>query len=113
MIPTRKLIHTRVFSKADFNYYKRITYQDYQVIVFNKKFAIIMDDSNLVLDHIKPIALGGSEFNKDNLQILCVDCNKVKTKQDHNNIAQARRNNKMNEVGQITLMPSLEAQGME
>lgn len=58
-----------------------------------------------ILDHIKPIALCGAEFDKSNLQIICSDCNKIKTKQDHKDIAKLRRIEKKMTAGQIT-MPS-------
>lgn len=45
----------------------------------------------LIVDHIKPIALGGEEFDKTNLQVLCIWCNKVKTKNDMGNIAKSNR----------------------
>ena len=47
---------------------------------------------DLVGDHIIPITLGGEEFDIDNVQTLCRDiCNKIKTKQDHKDIAKQRR----------------------
>jgi len=33
----------------------------------------------VILDHKIPIALGGEEFSKDNVQLLCTICNKEKT----------------------------------
>jgi len=42
-------------------------------------YHIVPDDSKYVVDHIIPIALGGKEFNLNNLQTLCEDCNKEKT----------------------------------
>lgn len=35
------------------------------------------------VDHIIPIGLGGAELDIDNLQLLCPECNKVKTHYDH------------------------------
>jgi 5-methylcytosine-specific restriction endonuclease McrA len=46
----------------------------------------------LVVDHIVPIALGGDEFDIGNLQTLCVDCNREKTKVDLRRIAEYRKN---------------------
>jgi len=43
-----------------------------------------------VVDHIKPIALGGKEFDSTNLQVLCSECNKEKTKIDLKTIAKKR-----------------------
>lgn len=37
---------------------------------------------NLEVDHIIPLAAGGLSFDDDNLQILCYDCHKEKTKKD-------------------------------
>lgn len=44
-----------------------------------------------VVDHILPIALGGQEFNLENLQLLCPECNAIKTAEDLARIAGARR----------------------
>ena len=48
-------------------------------------------DIKLVADHITPIALGGSEWDLDNIQTLCEDCNKVKTREDAKKIAKLRK----------------------
>ncbi len=45
------------------------------------------DTSQLIGDHIKPIAIGGEEYDLDNVQTLCVECNKIKTKEDMREIA--------------------------
>jgi len=47
--------------------------------------------TNLIGDHIIPIALGGEEFDIDNIQTLCIKCNKIKTKKDAKKIAKLRR----------------------
>lgn len=44
-----------------------------------------------VVDHKLPIALGGEEFDENNLQVLCGPCNREKTKNDHAKIAKKRR----------------------
>jgi len=49
---------------------------------------------NLVGDHIIPIALGGDEWDIKNVQTLCIDCNKIKTKLDQQKIAEVRRKEK-------------------
>lgn len=49
-----------------------------------------IDSSQIVMDHIKPIALGGDEWDINNLQTLCIDCNKIKTAQDAKDIAKQR-----------------------
>lgn len=46
---------------------------------------------NYIADHIIPIALGGPEFDLDNVQLLCEVCDKKKTKQDQCKIARKRR----------------------
>lgn len=45
----------------------------------------------LIADHIVPIALGGAQWDIDNVQTLCIQCNKVKTGQDAGTIARYRR----------------------
>ena len=34
------------------------------------------------LDHVVPVALGGAEFERNNLQLLCRYCHNLKTKED-------------------------------
>ena len=55
---------------------------------------VLFDDSKLIADHIRPIALGGAEWEMNNIQTLCVPCNKHKTKQDSRDIALQRRRDK-------------------
>jgi 5-methylcytosine-specific restriction endonuclease McrA len=40
-----------------------------------------------VLDHIRPIAMGGDQWARDNLQVLCGRCNRMKTARDMGKIA--------------------------
>lgn len=42
-------------------------------------------------DHIIPIALGGEEFDINNVQTLCKKCDKIKTSEDLKKIAKQRR----------------------
>jgi len=51
---------------------------------------ILVNDSGLIGDHIIPIALGGDEWDINNVQTLCEACNKIKTKEDMKKIAEAR-----------------------
>lgn len=56
-------------------------------------------DIGLEVDHIKPYALGGKMWDKDNLQVLCYECHKEKTKLDIKKIAELRaikKNQKVN-----------------
>ena len=50
--------------------------------------------SDLVADHIRPIALGGAQWEMDNIQTLCGACNRIKTKKDAADIARQRRHDK-------------------
>ena len=61
------------------------------------------DTDTFIGDHIIPIALGGEEFDIDNVQTLCIACNKIKTKQDIKDIAKQRRKEKLEKQGQKTL----------
>ena len=58
---------------------------------------------NLRADHIKPIALGGDEWDINNIQTLCIDCDKIKTKKDYEDIAQLRSVEKKLVDGQTTI----------
>jgi|GEM_PF-1132073 len=57
----------------------------------------------LIADHIVPIALGGDEWDINNIQTLCSECNKIKTKEDMRKIAIARRKDKHLSKGQRQL----------
>ena len=47
--------------------------------------------SELIGDHIIPIAIGGDQWDINNVQTLCQKCDKIKTKQDQIDIAKARQ----------------------
>jgi 5-methylcytosine-specific restriction endonuclease McrA len=57
----------------------------------------------LTADHIKAIALGGEEWDINNLQTLCKDCDRVKTAKDFKLIAQLRAIEKKRPNGQTLL----------
>jgi len=59
--------------------------------IMNSSGATCSDPSQLIADHIIPIALGGAEWDLENIQTLCLVCNKTKTAIDHGHIAHARR----------------------
>ena len=72
----------------------------------NKKSLVIFDNnrsSQLIGDHIEPIALGGEEWDIDNVQTLCIPCNKIKTRNDAKLIAIRRKQEKMLNQGQTML----------
>ena len=48
-------------------------------------------------DHIVPIALGGKEWDINNLQTLCKKCHKKKTEEDIKEICKVRKNLKEEE----------------
>lgn len=50
-----------------------------------------IDDTRWIVDHMLPIAMGGPEFDTDNLQLLCDRCNKLKTREDLAWIARYKR----------------------
>lgn len=47
-----------------------------------------------VLDHLRPIAMGGSQWARKNMQVLCERCNKEKTARDMGRIASWKRHHK-------------------
>lgn len=57
---------------------------------------------NLEADHIIPIALGGNEFDLENLQTLCHRCHNAKTAREASQFALARKN-------QLTLTEALKS----
>lgn len=56
--------------------------------------------SLLIADHIHPIALNGPEWDMNNIQTLCIVCNKKKTKIDMGKIATERFKEKLSSAGQ-------------
>ena len=46
---------------------------------------------SFILDHIRPIAMGGNQWAMDNLQVLCAWCNRIKTARDMGAIARWKR----------------------
>lgn len=44
-----------------------------------------------VLDHIRPLAMGGDQWDPRNLQVLCARCNRIKTARDIGAIARWKR----------------------
>ena len=66
-------------------------YREYEIILSEGKLCksergydiipiTILDMSKYVVDHIQAIALGGAEWDINNLQTLCIACNKHKTR---------------------------------
>ena len=84
-------------------YYRVITHYKEEIDGKRRLQAIIIDDSKLIGDHIKPISLGGDEWDMDNVQTLCIDCNKRKTRNDQIKIAVARNIEKIQAKGQEQL----------
>jgi len=84
---TEKIIHPE--SKK----YYRNEGKLFGVILEDKETAkvILGDESQLIGDHIFPIAMGGEEYEMDNVQTLCKKCNKIKTKEDIKKIALYRK----------------------
>jgi 5-methylcytosine-specific restriction endonuclease McrA len=52
---------------------------------------------DLIFDHIVPIALGGEIFDEKNVQLLCKDCNAIKTRDDLRKIGLLRSAKKREE----------------
>jgi 5-methylcytosine-specific restriction endonuclease McrA len=44
-----------------------------------------------IMDHIRPIAMGGDQWATKNLQVLCARCNRIKTARDMGAIARWKR----------------------
>ena len=86
-IPTKRENRYPHLTDKEWKEIKQFAY----AIKFTNEYALLLDNTQLILDHKVPIALGGAEFEEDNLQILCLDCNKKKTKYDFSEISKARK----------------------
>ena len=86
--PKKRIYISEHTSKESIDYYKTI--ENFLKIEGQWAYFDEPDDSQLVGDHIKPIALGGKEFDIDNVQTLCIPCDKIKTKEDQKEIAKLR-----------------------
>lgn len=83
---------TEKFNKECFKYWITLRSQAFErdkntCVKCKRKFELC---SSLIGDHIIPIALGGEEYSLDNIQTLCIDCNKIKTAEDIKKIAELR-----------------------
>ena len=87
-VPTKKEINGKMMPDS---WFREEMKRWHQIIEITDEHAIIVDESKLILDHIIPIALGGAEFDRANLQILCIGCNKIKTRLDQAKIAMLRK----------------------
>jgi len=76
-------------SEEDFKW-RAEKYDGYRFVGYVKGGYNVFDTSKLIGDHIIPIALGGDEWNLDNIQTLCIKCDKKKTKKDAKKIAKQR-----------------------
>jgi len=86
------LFRERYDSENDENFKWRAETCDAKIFVrYVKEGYEVYDVSELVADHIKPIALGGDEWDLKNIQTLCIKHNKEKTKEDMAKIAKVRR----------------------
>lgn len=103
--PKKKAVCTNGFYKTGkelLDYYKNynLSYPNPTIISENPPTLEHDDPTQLIGDHIKPIAIGGEQWELDNVQTLCIECDKVKTKQDQGDIAEFRRRIKLKKVGQ-------------
>ncbi len=73
--------------------------EDYHVDTYGYSYSRFRPDetctvltivTDLIADHINPIAMGGDEWDMNNIQTLCKQCNKLKTAKDINNISKLR-----------------------
>lgn len=95
--------HDQSYSWQDFRY-KVFTRDNSTCKMCNRRFVKkgialpeVPDESQLIADHILPIELRGEMWDLNNIQTLCIDCNKIKTKDDMGHIAihRQRFKNKM------------------
>jgi len=54
----------------------------FQGLICERCSKEVRTKSQLELDHIKPICLGGQEFSMSNFQMLCIPCHRKKSLRD-------------------------------
>lgn len=78
---------------------------NYKCVKCGTKETFKLGISNLVADHILAIALGGNEWDINNIETLCNNpCNKIKTANDAKEIAKLRRSEKLISISQKQLV---------
>jgi len=80
------------YSAGTGEYVKDALYQQQKNKCKRCKKVFKKDDLNI--DHLKPRALGGSDYGT-NLQLLCYKCHYIKTKEDLRKIWKGRKNGKI------------------
>lgn len=88
---------------------KRITNWEEAMNSMNGKFKYEYFErkemgTNFIGDHITPIALGGDQWDINNIQTLCLACNKIKTSEDMKNIATLRQKEKLDNYKNIRIV---------
>lgn len=95
-----KSLKKRPYDEREENWYKN--FEEYRKSIENSKeyykflywestTAICLTTEYIIADHIIPIAMGGEEFDLNNIQTLCIKCNKEKTKKDMQKISLYRK----------------------
>lgn len=63
----------------------------FDAYVVNRTKQLVPKIRAIEIDHIIPVALGGTTFGFENLQLLCYECHKIKTKEDMAEIAKSKK----------------------
>lgn len=78
---------TRLIRKGYESVYDEVLSAEYKKEWEGVMYTVV---DTLIADHIHPIALGGEEYDMENIQTLCVECDKKKTSKDLTEIAKLR-----------------------
>lgn len=78
-----------VFYQKALEDYKKV-YAEWKATVY-AEWKRVNPQREFVADHVIPIALGGDEFDLNNVQLLCEVCNKKKTAKDQAAIGKKRK----------------------
>jgi 5-methylcytosine-specific restriction endonuclease McrA len=100
---TEKEIIVHDFTSKEYLEWKHTVLRYENKTLGSQQYEIAIVVGTMIADHIIPIALGGEEWDIDNLQTLCPACNKIKTSADLTNIAEERKREKNLAMGQTTL----------